>query len=99
MNVTEGNAHINITASKQAEEVFLWFYIVIGTFCCLTGGLGNGLVIYCSNQNAKRGAFVYLNRVVRNLAVTDFLYCVVGIPLLAIWSLSLIHISEPTRPY
>ena len=85
MNVTEGQSHPNITGSKQVGEVFLWFYIAIGTICCLIGGFGNGLVIYLANQNPKRGAFVYLNQVVRNLAVTDFLYCVLAMPLTAVW--------------
>ena len=85
MNVTEGQYHLNITASKQVEEVFLWSYITIAILCCLVGGFGNGLVIYLANRNPERGAFVYLNRVVRNLAITDFLYCVLGVPLLAIW--------------
>ena len=85
MNATERYGHTNITANKQVDEVFLWSYIAIATLCGLIGGLGNGLVIYLGNRNPKSGAFVYLNKVVRNLAVTDFLYCVLGIPLLGIY--------------
>ena len=87
MNATERHAHANTTASKQVEEVFLWSYIAIATLCGLIGGFGNGLVIYLWNRNPRSGAFVYLNKVVRNLAVTDFLYCVLAVPLTAIWYL------------
>ena len=85
MNATEEQDHPNITASKRAEEVLLWSYITAATLCCIIGVFGNGLVIYLANQNPKRGAFVYLNQVVRNLAVTDFLYCVLAMPLTAVW--------------
>ena len=85
MNVTEGQDHPNITANKQVEEVLLWSCTAIASLCCLIGVFGNGLVIYLAHQNPKRGAFVYLNQAVRNLALTDLLYCLVGIPLLIIW--------------
>ena len=86
MNATEGQEHLNITTSKQYEEVLLWSYIAVATFSCIIGVFGNGLVIYLANQRKnKRGPLIYLNRVVRNLAVTDFLYCALAIPLTAIW--------------
>ena len=85
MNVTEEQDQTNNTASDGVEEIFFWFTIAITALSCIFGVFGNGLVIYLAHQNPERGASVYLNRVVRNLAVTDFLYCIVGIPLTAIW--------------
>ena len=74
MNATEGRGGPNIKASKLTEEVFLWSYIAVATICCIIGVFGNGLVIYLANQKPRRGAFVYLNKVVRNLAITDLLF-------------------------
>ena len=82
MNTTEGHDDGH---NIEAREVFLWSYIAIATLCCIIGVLGNGLVIYLSYYEAKRTAFVYLNKAVKNLAVTDFLYCVLAIPLTAVW--------------
>ena len=87
MNATEGQYQQNVTPRKQAEEVFVWSYIAVGILCCMIGMLGNGMVIYLANQNRKREAFHYLNKVVRNLAITDFLYCVLAIPVTAMWSI------------
>ena len=85
MTGTEGQDHPNNTASTQDDKVFLWSYIALATLCSIVGMLGNGLVVYLASQNPKRRAFVYLNKVVRNLAVTDFLFCVLAIPLTAVW--------------
>ena len=87
MNATERHGHANITASNQVEEVFLWSYVAIAILCGLIGGLGNGLVIYFGYRNPKSGAFVYLNKVVINLAITDFFYCVLAVPLTTIYYL------------
>ena len=89
MNATEEQAQPNVGSRKQAEEVFLWSYIAAVSLCCTIGILGNGLVIYLANQSSQGEAFRYLNKVVRNLAVTDFLYCTLAIPLTTmfwIWS-------------
>ena len=85
MTATEGQHQPNITTRKQAQEVFLWSYITVETLCCIIGVFGNGMVIYLANQNRQREAFRYLNKVVRNLAVTDFLYCVLAIPVTLLW--------------
>ncbi len=85
MNATVEQDYPNSKANEQVEEIFFWFTIAITALGCTFGVFANGLVIYLANQNPERGTFAYLNSVVRNLAITDFLYCVVGIPLTATW--------------
>ena len=85
MNATQGQVQHG-ESRKGAEEIFLWLYIAAETLCCIIGIFGNGLVIYLANRSSpQKAAFRYLNKVVRNLAVTDFLYCVLAIPLTAIF--------------
>ena len=56
---------------------------------CVVGTLGNGLVIYVACHKPKRGALRHLNKVVRNLAVTDFLFNIFGAPgMMAYWIIS-----------
>ena len=85
MTATGRHHQPNITTRKEAQDVFLWSYITVETLCCTAGVLGNGMVIYLANQNRQREAFRYLNKVVRNLAVTDLLYCVLAIPVTLTW--------------
>ena len=65
----------------------MWFYalIVIYTLLSIIGMIGNGLVIYVANRSPKGGALRHLNKVVRNLAITDFLYSVFGSPLTMVY--------------
>ena len=74
----------NITdAGVENQKSFaVWFWLMIATITiiCVVGMLGNGLVIYVANKNPKAGALRHLNKVVRNLAVTDFLQNVLGAP-------------------
>ena len=69
----------------------MWFYalIVIYTLLSIIGVIGNGLVIYVANRSPKQGALCHLNKVVRNLAVTDFLFNILATPLLiAYWTIT-----------
>ena len=66
----------------ETSEVFHW---IIVTFCiviCITGIIGNSLVVYFVHKTHNTGAFRHLSRVVRNLAINDFLYGLIGAPLL-----------------
>ena len=56
--------------------------VVIRTMIAMVGIIGNSIVIYASikdRQSVVR-SFRYLNRVVRSLAIADFLYSLVGQP-------------------
>ena len=69
--------------------VSLWLpnalYVTIG----IIGITGNGLVVYFAHKSRDTGAFRHLNKVVRNLAITDCLYAIFAAPAtitLSIWS-------------
>ena len=46
--------------------------------------IGNGLVIYVSHQTRNTGRLRHLDGVVKSLAVTDFLFGLIGTPLILI---------------
>ena len=70
-------------------EILYWALITICVLMCILGMIGNGLVIYVANRKPTIEAFRHLNKVVRNLAATDFLFCVLGAPLiLTYWTWS-----------
>ena len=54
---------------------------LMGVFCTL----GNGLVLYISNKNKDFGGFREINSVVKNMALSDFLFGVIGCPLTIVW--------------
>ena len=67
--------------SQDASLVFFW---VLNVICVLLGILsiiGNGLVIYAAKQKQDFGPLRQLNHVVINLAITDALFGLIGIPL------------------
>ena len=75
----------NITNSESAEDKASWIAfcfsaaisIIIGIFSILA----NALVIYVSSTKYDSSRFQYINLVVKNLAINDFTYCLLGIPL------------------
>ena len=82
-NVTVSNSSNNpISGNIGSEESWIAFYISVA-ICALMGlvsVLGNGLVVYISNKKKDSGKFRFVNRVVKHLAVSDFLYGMIGIP-------------------
>lgn len=55
---------------------------ILYTIASLIGLIGNAVVAYFSTKSGERGAFRHLNNVVKNLAITDFLYSLFGVPLM-----------------
>ena len=55
--------------------------VLMGLFCTV----GNGLVLYISNKNKDFGGFREINSVVKQLALSDFLFGLVGCPLTIVW--------------
>ena len=73
----------NITDSGNIGSTESWnaFYVSV-TICVLMGIVsvsGNGLVVYISRKKDS-GKFQYVNEAVKHLALSDFLYGVIGIP-------------------
>ena len=90
--------------NKVGDAVFYVSAVLIalmGIFCTI----GNGLVLYISNKNQDFGGFQEVNWVVKNLAISDFLFGVFGCPLTIVWwhwgKISRIHnkviVSDNTR--
>ena len=78
-------------------EILYWALITICVLMCILGMIGNGLVIYAANRKPRIEAFRHINKVVRNLAATDFLFCVLGAPLiLTYWTWSKILLISTT---
>ena len=71
---------------QKGFEIWFWLMIATVTIICIVGMLGNGLVIYVASKDRKTGGLRHLNKVVRNLAITDFLVNVLGAPgIMAYW--------------
>ena len=72
-------------AYKDEDETkpFTTFYVgvVVCSLMGLVSSFGNGLVMYISTMKNDQGRFQYVNMVVKNLALTDFLYGVIGVPM------------------
>ena len=69
--------------------VSLWLPNVLYAIIGIIGITGNGFVIYYAHKSRDTGLFRHLNKVVRNLAITDFLYGLCAIPAeitMSIWS-------------
>ena len=61
-----------------------WIAFWCSVILCLVAGfisiLGNGLVLYVSNLKIDVGKFEYINLVVKHLALSDFLFGLIGTP-------------------
>ena len=77
------------TSLETAPLVFFWISV---TLCFLMGMLssfGNGLVLYVSNKKDDFGGYSQVNWVVKNLALSDMLFGLIGCPLtIVLWTWS-----------
>ena len=69
----------------QANEIAFWFSEVLCLLIGIACLLGNGLVLYVSSSKLDTGRFQHINAVVKNLAASDFLFGLIGIPLVMYW--------------
>ena len=68
-----------LSGSLESKIAFYISFVI----CILMGVvsfLGNGLVVYISRLKKDTGKFQYVNKVVKHLALSDFLYGLIGIP-------------------
>ena len=82
-DVAAGNISNNaINGNQGSPEYWIAFYfsVAICVLIGIVGIVGNGLVLYVSRLKKDFGKFKYVNKVVTNLALSDFLYGVIGIP-------------------
>ena len=80
------NDHPKDTANDiSANDIAFWFSEILCLLIGIACLLGNGLVLYVSSSKVDTGRFQHINAVVRNLAGSDFLFGLIGIPLLMYW--------------
>ena len=79
-NFLENSSCHNQTKLNEGGEIQLRGELSVSGLVGIIGIIGNGLVIYFSKKGDWAGAFRYLNKIVRNLAITDFLFNVLAVP-------------------
>ena len=73
---------------NEINEVLFWTSATIATLIGIFGTIANVLVIYFAKQEPPTGTLRRLNRVVKQLAISDILIAVLACPLkLAYWKL------------
>ena len=68
------------TGQTAGSEAQTWVLMAITLLSGIMGIVGNGLVIYFSKTGHLAGTFRHLNKVVRNLAIADFLFSILAVP-------------------
>ena len=75
----------NVTDSEVADDNASWtafcFSAVVSAIIGIISILANVLVIYVSSSKYDSTRFQHINWVVKNLAINDFVYCLIGVPL------------------
>ena len=85
-NLNETNITTNITSNDIPASYVI--FLVNMVICVLMGigtVLGNLIVIVTVTRKKSSGIFRYVNEVVRNLAITDALFGLVGVPLTMVY--------------
>ena len=76
-NISEPNSY------QKNFELF-WTFASVCFLNAIITLIGNGVVIYVSHQTRNTGRLRHLDGVVKSLAVTDFLFGLIGTPLIVI---------------
>ena len=78
---TGTTASLKIAFTVVHLDIFWCFCFACGIIAILAI-LGNGIVIYVSHVTRSTGRLRYLDNVVYSLAVTDFLFGIIGVPII-----------------
>ena len=84
-NVSACQSHQQESQIDQTNEVLFWTTVAVSGLIVIFGAIANSLVIYFANQEPWTVALRHLNKVVKHLAVSDFLYGVLAYPLLLLY--------------
>ena len=85
-NLNETNITTNVTSNDIPASYVI--FLVNMVICVLMGIgtiLGNLIVIVTITRKKSSGIFRYVNEVVRNLAITDALFGLIGVPLTMVY--------------
>ena len=97
-NLNETNITTNITNNDIPASYVI--FLVNMVICVLMGIgtiFGNLIVIVTITRKKSSGIFRYVNEVVRNLAITDALFGLVGVPLTMVyWYWGKLQVSNHT---
>ena len=77
LNITESSVTSN---NNVANSIVFYLSVVLSVIAGIISIFGNGLVLYASTTKRDRGRFLYVNLVVKNLALSDFLFGLIGMP-------------------
>ena len=84
-NLTNADLISNSSRASDAEattaSVVFWLCVSICIVLGIISSLGNGLVVYVSYKKEDFGGFRHVNSVVKNLALSDCLFGLIGCPL------------------
>ena len=75
------NDTYNEVAEANASWIAFCFSAVVSTIIGIISILANALVMYVSSNKYDATRFQHINWVVKNLAINDFIYCLIGVPL------------------
>ena len=94
-NVSACQSHHEESQINQINEVLFWTAAAVCTLIFTFGAIADGLVIYFANQEPSTGALRHLNKVVKQLAVSDILLGVLACPLtLAYWKMGKLNLVK-----
>ena len=87
-NASSCQNHQQGSQLNEINEVMFWITTVVCAPIVILGAVANVLVLCYAKQEPLRRTLRHLNRVVKNLAVSDLLYGVLATPFaLAYWHL------------
>ena len=68
-------------SAADVEETTFWVSVALCLLMGIVSALGNGLVLHVASKKDDLGGFCQINWVVKNLALSDLLFGIIGCPL------------------
>ena len=76
----EGKFDFKMSDEDENSWIGFWCSVALFTIAGLISIFGNGLVLYATNLRKDEGKFEHINLVVKHLALSDFLFGLIGTP-------------------
>ena len=71
-------------SSYEKNKILFWCFATVCVIITIITIIGNGIVVIASHQTRNNNRLRHLDGVVKSLAVTDFLFGLLGAPLVAL---------------